>query len=118
MADPYLWIRKDVNNEGCEYYEYMLLYVGDCLCFYGQPREALEQIKRYFPIKASSIGTLNIYIVENVGKVLILNGVEAHSISIIRYVQEAVKNVERYLHDRGISLLKQALTTLLTNYSP
>ena len=32
LADPDLWIRKDVNDDGCEYYEYMLLYVENCLC--------------------------------------------------------------------------------------
>ena len=52
------------------------------------------------------------------GKVQIINGVEAYSISMSRYVQEAFKNVERYLHDRGLALLKKASTPLLTNYSP
>ena len=48
----------------------------------------------------------------------IINGVEAYSISMSRYVQEAFKNVERYLHDRGLSLLKKLSTPLLKNYSP
>ena len=33
-------------------------------------------------------------------------------------MQEAVKNVERYLHDRGLALSKKASAPLLTNYSP
>jgi len=32
LADPDLWMRLAVNNNGVEYYEYMLLYVDDCLC--------------------------------------------------------------------------------------
>ena len=38
LADPNLWIRKAVNDDGCEYYEYMLLYVDNCLCVSGRPR--------------------------------------------------------------------------------
>ena len=35
-----------------------------------------------------------------------------------QYVQEAVKNVEKYVYERGLVLLKKVLTPLLTNYSP
>ena len=48
----------------------------------------------------------------------ILNGFEAYSISMSRYVQEDVKKLEGYLHDRGLALLKKASTPLLKNYSP
>ena len=115
LEDPDLWIRKAVHNDGCEYYEYMLLYVNDCLCVSGRPRIALEEFKKYFPIKASSIGPSKIYLAAKVGKVQILNGVEAYYISMSRYVQESVKNVDRYLHDRGLALLKKASTPLLKN---
>ena len=118
LADPDLWIRKAVNNSGCEYYEYILLYVDNYICDSGRPRESLEEVKNYFPIKASSIGPSKIYLVAKVGKVQIPNGVEEYSIIMSRYVQEAVNNVERYLHDRGLSLLKKLSTPLLKNYSP
>ena len=45
------------------------------------------------------------------------NGVEVYAISMSQYVQESVNNAEKYLHDRGIAMLKKALTSLLTNYS-
>ena len=32
-------------------------------------------------------------------------------------MKEAIKNVDKYLHDRGIALLKKASTPLITNYS-
>ena len=37
LTDPDLWIRKAVNENVCEYYEYIFLYVDDCLCVSGQP---------------------------------------------------------------------------------
>ena len=52
------------------------------------------------------------------GKVQIINGVEAYYISMSRYVQESVNNVDRYLHDRGLALLKKASTPLLKKYIP
>ena len=69
-------------------------------------------------MKASSIGLLKIYLVENVGKVQLPNGVESYDIIMIQYVKEAVKNVDKYLHDRGIALMKKLSTPLYTNYSP
>ena len=69
-------------------------------------------------MKASSIGPPKIYLIAKVGKVKLPNGVEEYDISTSQYVQEAVKNVEKYLHDRGIALLKKALPPMLTKYSP
>ena len=41
LEDPDLWIRKAVNDNGYDYYEYMLLYVDDYLCIFGCQIEAL-----------------------------------------------------------------------------
>ena len=94
----------------------MLLYVEDCLCVSGSIGEALEEVNKYFPMKALSIGPPNIYLRAKVDKVQLPNGVEAYAIIISHYVQESVKNAEKYLHDRGIALLKKALTLLLKYY--
>ena len=118
LADPDLWISKEVNDNGCEYYEYMLLYVDNYICISGQPREALEEVNNYCSMKDSSIGPPKIYLGAKVGKVKLTNGVEAYDISMIQYVQKAGNNVEKYLHDRGLALLKKALKLLLKNYSP
>ena len=42
------------------------------------------------------------------------NGVETYAIGMSQYVQESVKSVEKYLHDRGLALLEKASTPLLT----
>ena len=94
MADPDSLIRNAFTDYGCEYYEYMLLYVDDCLCVSGRPREDLEEINRDFLMKASSIGPPKIYLGVTVGKVQLKNGVEAYAIIVSQYVQEVVKNVD------------------------
>ena len=118
LADPVLWIRKAINDDGCEYYEYMLLYVYDSICISRRPREALEEVNNYFPMKALSIGPPNIYFEAKVGKVHLPNGVESYAIIMSQYVQEDVNNVEKYLHDRGLALLKKLLTPLLYELQP
>ena len=68
LADPDLWIREDVSDNGNQYYEYMLLYVDDCLCVSEHPREALEEINKYFPMKPNSIEAPRIYLGAKIGK--------------------------------------------------
>lgn len=69
LADPDLWMRKGVNKEGKDYYEYMLLYVDDCLCVSSEPRAALEEIDKYFPMKSGSIEIPKIYLGAKISKV-------------------------------------------------
>ena len=78
----------------------------------------MEEVNKYFPMKASSKSPLKIYLGVNVVKVQLTNGVEAYAISMNQYLQEDVKNVEKYLHDHGLALLKKASMPLLTNYIP
>ena len=96
----------------------MLLYADDFLIVSGRPREALQEVNNYFPMKATSIVPTKIYLGAKVGRVQLPNGVEAYTIIMSQYVQEAVNNVDKYLYDRGLALLKKALTPMLTNYSP
>ena len=91
LADPDLCIRKAVNDDRCEYYKYMLLYVDNFICVSGQPIEALEKINKYFPIKTSLICPPNIYLGKNVGKVQLPNVFEANSIITSRSMKESVK---------------------------
>ena len=62
LADLDLWISKCFNEYGCEYYEYILLYVDNCLCVSGRLMEALEEVKKYFLMNDLSIDPPNIYL--------------------------------------------------------
>ena len=117
-ADPDLWMRKAVKGNGEHYYEYVLLYVDDCLCISEHPREAIEKIDKYFPMKPGSIAVPTLYLGAKISKVQLPNGVEAWAQSTSQYVQEAVRNVEKYLSDRSLTLMKGAATPLSANYGP
>ena len=117
-ADPDLWMHMSKRDTGEDYYEYMLLYVDDCLCVSEHPKAALEDINHYFPMKPGSIGPPKIYLGAKLSKVDLPNGVTAWAISASQYVQDAVKNVECHLRKKGKSSRKGTYSPLSSNYRP
>lgn len=118
LADPDLWMRIGVKENGTEYYDYMLLYVDDTLAIGTRPMDMLKEVDHYFPMKNNSMGPPKIYLGAKIGKVKLPNGVEAFSMSMSQYVREAVKGVEAYLKKKDLALLKKAATPMTMNYSP
>ena len=94
-ADPELWMRRHSSQDGIDYWEYVLLYVDDCLCVSNRAESILQnEIGKYFYLKEESIGDPDIYLGNKLRKVTLSNGASAWSFSSSRYVQEAVANVE------------------------
>ena len=60
-ADPDLCMRV-ANNGGIDYYEYMLLYVDDCLIVSKYPEESLSCLGKYFSLKEGSVGPPKLYL--------------------------------------------------------
>ena len=50
-ADPDLWMRLAKLDNGLDYYEYMLLYVDDCLVISVNSEESLNKLGKYFTLK-------------------------------------------------------------------
>ena len=124
-ADPDVWMRPAVKADGQEYWEYILLYTDDCLCISEHPERTLRnQVGKYFQLKEESIGPPKIYLGGNVRKVTLENGVSAWAFGSSQYVQQAVKNVEKYLADchangdKRFSLPAKANTPMRTIYRP
>ena len=77
-ADPDLWMRKTIKENGTEYWEYVLLYVDDALCVSTDPESVLtDEIGRYFRIKDKSVGPPSICLGNKVSKVTLDNGAQA-----------------------------------------
>ena len=90
-------MRSETSTDGQDYYEYILLYVDNCLCISENPKPALLQFKKYFPIKPASLGPPKTCIGGTVSKIQLPNGVHAWEFSSSQYVHEAVKSVEEHL---------------------
>ena len=110
-ADADLWFKPMVRPEdGEKYYAYILLYVDDCLAIHHNPRQALEELDKYFEMKKGSIAEPDIYLGAKLRTVRLDNDVKAWSMSASKYVQETVNNVEDYLGKNfgGCQLSKKA----------
>ena len=87
-------MRSETRTDGQDYYEYILLYVDYCLCISENPKPALLQVDKYFPVKPVSLGPPKNYLGGTFSKIQLPNGVHAWAFSSSQYVHEAVKSVE------------------------
>ena len=118
-ADPDVWMREAVKNDGSEYWEYVLLYCDDTLAISERGEHVIRnEIGRYFELKEESIGPPDIYLGGKLRKVQLENGVYAWAFGSSQYVQAAVQNVEKHLRERHLQLPAKALTPLPTGYRP
>ena len=114
-AHPDVWMRKSRKYNGTEYYEYMLLYVDDCLAISETPKEAVLQLDKVFKMQPSSISPPNIYLGGKVKNMRLPNMVEEWTFSSSQYVQEAVSNVEKIFQYLDGSMLSMKINTHLYN---
>ena len=114
-ADPDVWMQKSRKFNGTEYYEYMLLYVDDCLAISETPKEAVLKLDKLFKMQPSSIAPPNIYLGDKVKKTRLTNMVEAWTFSSSHYVQETVSNVDKILQYLDGSMLSMKINAPLSN---
>ena len=56
-ADPDVWMRPAIKNDGSKYYDYVLLYVDDTLVVSENAEPVLRnELGRYFELREESIG--------------------------------------------------------------
>jgi hypothetical protein len=117
-GDPDIWMREAVKSNGEEYWEYVLLYVDDCLVVSENGDSVIrKEIGKYFTLKESSIGPPDIYLGGKVRKVTLANGCKAWSFSSSQYVQAAVNNVEDRLKSK-LQRLPKTNAPLKNDYRP
>ena len=118
-ADPDVWYRSFTRADGTEIYEYVLLYVDDCLVISDNATAILRnEIGKYWSLKEESIKPPDIYLGGQMRKTTLENGVEAWRFGSAQYVGAAVKNVEKYLQTKGEKLAARASSPLPANYRP
>ena len=118
-ADPDVWMRPSTKSDGTAIWEYVLLYVDDALVVSDNAERILRnELGKYFELKEASIGPPDIYLGGKMRIVTMENGAKAWSFGSSQYVQSAVKNVEKYLNDRGMKMVASARTPLSSNYRP
>ena len=118
-ADPDVWLRESLSNDGGTYWEYILLYVDDALCISNNAENILRnELGKYFVIKPGSIGVPKIYLGNKVSKVTLANGVEAWSFSSSQYIQNVICNIEKHLKTKSKRMRKRATSPISPGYRP
>ena len=91
QGDPEVWMWEAIKSDGTQYWEYVLLYLDDCLVVSGNGEKFLRNEKRkYFTLKETSIGPNKVYLGGKMSFVEMANGAKEWSFSSSQYVQEAV----------------------------
>ena len=77
-ADPDVWYRPFTRADGTEIYEYVLLYVDDCLMISDNATSILRnKIGKYWSLKDESIKSPDIYLGSQMRKTTLESGVQA-----------------------------------------
>ena len=121
LADPDLWYKPMVQpSDGYKYYGDALLYADDCLCINHNAEDEIKKLDKYFMMKKGSIGDPDIYLGTKIKPMRMPNGVTSWSMSSSKYIQEALRNCEKYLKDmsEGRTLTKRATNPFPTKYDP
>ena len=118
-ADPDVWFRASLKDDGTDYYQYVLLYTDDVLAIMERPEAFIrDELGKRFVVKPNSIGKPSQYLGNKVSYVTLENGVSAWSFSSSQYVQSAVKNVIDHLAREGRSLPGRAKSPWTSDYRP
>ena len=122
-GDPDVWFRESRRNgDGEPYYEYVLIYTDDILVISDNAESVLRNELgsgfEKFELKEESIGPPSQYLGGKLSLVETSNNTKAWQFSSSQYVQEAVRNVEKYLAETGRILPRKCLTPLSSNYRP
>ena len=107
VADPDVYRRPNMKDNGFKYYEYLLVYVDDVLIISHNPTVHLEQIQSHYVLNPSSIGPPSRYLGADVRKVTRPGdptGREYWAFSAYTYVKNAVRNVKLLLQADGRNL--------------
>jgi hypothetical protein len=119
-ADPDVWLRKAVKDDGHKYYEMLFVYVDDILALSHKAEDAIKEITTFYKAKDGSIKPPEIYLGANVSKMQLPDGREVWTTSPKAYVKNALAVVERLLQEdrEGYVLKSNVCNPFPTGYKP
>ena len=94
LADPDVWIREAVHEDGFKYYEMLFVYVDDILAVLHKAKDVIKEITAFYRAKEGIIKPPDIYLGVNIMKVQMPDSREVWGSSSREYVNNAVITVE------------------------
>jgi Reverse transcriptase (RNA-dependent DNA polymerase) len=119
-ADPDVWIRKAVRNDGHDYYEMLFVYVDDILALSHKAKDIIKEITTFYKAKEGSIKPPELYLGANISKMQLPDGREVWTTSPRAYVKNSLIVIERLLEEdgEGYVLKSNARNPFPTGYKP
>ena len=99
MADPDVYLRPAVAQDGFKYYEYVMTYVDDVLCISKCPKATIDGIQVRFALKGDKAEEPKEFLGAVLGQMDTAQGTWCWTQSSDKYLAEAVKNVDNYLKE-------------------
>jgi hypothetical protein len=118
VADPDVWLRPAIKENGFKYWEYILCYVDDVLCISHKPDKVLQGIASKFKLKDDKMAEPDVYLGAEISKMDNEQGHECWAMSSDKYCAAMVKNVEDVLQKKGLRLPSKCTTPLQSGYKP
>ncbi|KAL7475938.1 hypothetical protein ACHAW6_001835 [Cyclotella cf. meneghiniana] len=121
LADSALWLKEQTDQKGNRYYAYILCYVDDLLVVHHNPKRVMDKIDSILTLKPDSMGPPEMYLGAKLKKKTFEDSTVAWGLSPLKYVQQAVRNIETFLKsnlDGRYSLPKRAKNSFPCDYAP
>jgi hypothetical protein len=117
-ADPDVWLRPAVKQNGDLYYEYVLCYVDDILCGSECPQKFMNYLATVYTLKSGTVKEPDTYLGADIKKFRTGTDRYAWGISPDTYIAAAVTEVERKLKLTGHKLSVKVSTPMTSGYRP
>ena len=117
QANPDVWRRLAVKEDGFEYYKYILCYVDDILAISHKAKDMLKAVQAIFKLKDDRIEPPDMYL----GAMLSImedDGIQGWCMTSDKYVKAAVENFEQELARVNQQLPSKCMTPMTVGYRP
>jgi hypothetical protein len=118
VADPDVWYRPAIRDNGIEYYEYILVYVDDILALSHAPRAIMQIIPKQYRLKEEPT-TPKVYLEAAIKPWSLPNDRKpVWSMISMNYIKEALRVLELELAKAGKTLKGKPSTPMQACYRP
>jgi hypothetical protein len=119
LADPDVWFKAECKPDGFEYYSYVLVYVDDILVIAHKPEDVMRILAKTFRLKDGYASPTR-YLGATIKRWWLPGDEEAThwGHSAVKYIKQAIINVEMELTREGKSLQGRFSTPMSPGYHP
>ena len=102
QADPDVWMKVSMKEDGTPYYKYVLIYVDDILHIAENPNDDMKLINEIYRLKEGA-GPPDRYLGGTMERVQLSDGRLAWAMNCVEYLKGAISNVDNLLKESDSS---------------